>query len=257
MVSDLHICWNTVGCSLCSSDQPDAPLVPRGSGLYSHLSRRHLWCPGSQATYQGVCPPGVSVVRTQVADLGAGQRGFRCVLGLLIRHSQSRGWAGRGARGHGCCGEFSNYLLSASIFFFFLRNSSYSSPPGPNKHQAAHTALPGSLPRILQQTVRLSWGFSRPGPHAGPGDLIVLKHSSYHQIFHCPLALVSDLHICWNTVGCSLCSSDQLGFSLVLRGSGLRSHLSRRHLSDSAFHQKSSYLTLFANINWFMIYCVH
>ena len=33
-------------------------------------------------------------------------------------------------------------------------------------------------------------------------------------------------------VGCSLCSSDQLGVSLVLRGSGLRSNRSRRHLPD-------------------------
>ena len=40
-------------------------------------------------------------------------------------------------------------------------------------------------------------------------------------IFQCPLSFVSDLHICWNTVGCSLCSSDQLGISLALRGSGL------------------------------------
>ena len=73
-------------------------------------------------------------------------------------------------------------------------------------------------------------GFSRPGPHAGPRDLIVLKHSSYCQILQCPLSLVSDLHICWNTVGCSLCSSDQLGVSLVPRGSGLCSHLSCCHL---------------------------
>ena len=46
-------------------------------------------------------------------------------------------------------------------------------------------------------------------------------------------SLVSNLHICWNTIGCSLCSSDQLGVSLVLRGSGLRSHLSCRHLVAS------------------------
>ena len=124
--------------------------------------------------------------------------------------------------------------MSASIFFFFLRNSSYSSPPGSNKHLAAHTAQPGSLPRILQQTLRPGRGFSCPGPHAGPRDLIVLKHSSYCQIFQCPLSLVSDLHICWNTVGCSLCSSDQLGVSLVRRGSGLHSHLSCRHLPISS-----------------------
>ena len=114
-----------------------------------------------------------------------------------------------------------------SFLFFFLRNFSYSSPSGPNKHLMSHTAQPGSLPKILQQTLRPGHDFSRPVPHAGPRDLIVLKHSSYRQIFQCPLSLVSDLHICWNTIGCSLCSSDQLGVSLVLRGSGLRSQLSR------------------------------
>ena len=73
-------------------------------------------------------------------------------------------------------------------------------------------------------------GLQSPWSLRGPGDLIVLKHSSCHLIFQCPLSLVSDLHICWKTVDCSLCSSDQLGISLALRGSGLRSHLSRHHL---------------------------
>ena len=54
--------------------------------------------------------------------------------------------------------------------------------------------------------------------------------SSCGLIFQYPLSLVSDLHISWNTVGCSLCSSDQLGISLALRGSGLRSHLCCHHL---------------------------
>ena len=101
---------------------------------------------------------------------------------------------------------FSLFLLEK--FFLFK-------PPGPNKHLAPHTAQPGTLPRILQQTLHPRRGFSRPGPRAGPRDLIVLKHSCYRQIFQCPLSLVSDLPICWNTVGCSLCSSDQLGISLV------------------------------------------
>ena len=125
--------------------------------------------------------------------------------------------------------DFTFYIYLSNFpntsYFLFL-----SSPPGPNMYLAAQTAQPGSLPRILQQTLLPGWGFSRPGPRAGPRDLIVLKHSSYHQIFQCPLSLVSDLHICWNTVGCSLCSSDQLGISLALRGSGLRSHLSCHHL---------------------------
>ena len=95
------------------------------------------------------------------------------------------------------------------------------------------TGQPGSLPRILQQPLCPDWAFSHPGRSASPGDLIVLKHSSYSQIFHCPLPLAPDLHICWNTVGCSLCSSDQLRISLALRGSGLRSHLSCCHLPVS------------------------
>ena len=44
-------------------------------------------------------------------------------------------------------------------------------------------------------------GCSRPGTHAGPRDLIVLKYSPYHLIFQCPLqVLVSNSHIlgyCW------------------------------------------------------------
>ena len=100
------------------------------------------------------------------------------------------------------------------FLFFFLRNSSYSSP--------------------LVQTS--TWPLTQPSlslsqESCSPRDLIVLKHSSYRLIFQCPLqSLVSDLHICWNTVGCSLCSSDQLGVSLVPRGSGLHSHLSHCHL---------------------------
>ena len=101
------------------------------------------------------------------------------------------------------------------------------------------TAQPGPLPRLLQQPLRLGWRFCCPCPCTawvpGPGDLIVLKHSSNHEIFQCPLSLVSDLHICWNTVGCFLCSSDQLGISLALRGSGLRSHLCCRHLPAYLF----------------------
>ena len=78
-------------------------------------------------------------------------------------------------------------------------------------------------------------GLQSPWSRRVSGNLIVLKHSSYRLIFQCPLSLVSDLHICWNTVGCSLCSSDQLGISLALRGSGLRSHLSRRHLPRTLY----------------------
>ena len=117
------------------------------------------------------------------------------------------------------------------IFFFFLRNSSYSSPPGPIKHLAAHSAAWPS-PRTPEAAPAPGLAPLQPLYHAVPvpGDLILLEHSSYHQIFQCPLSLVSNLRICWNTVGCSLCSSDQLGISLALRGSGFRSHLCCRHL---------------------------
>ena len=57
-----------------------------------------LVCPGSQASDQGAYPPRVSGVGAQSADLGARQPVLRCVLGLLILHSQSRGCGGRGAR---------------------------------------------------------------------------------------------------------------------------------------------------------------
>ena len=125
-----------------------------------------------------------------------------------------------------------------------MRNSSYSSPPGPNKHLAAHSsAWPSTKTPVAAPEPGLVLLSPCPCTVPGPGDLIVLKHSSYLQIFQCPLSLVSDLHICWNTVGCSLCSSDQLGISLALRGSGLRSHLSHRHLIQPT--NFSSFITAF------------
>ena len=48
-------------------------------------------------------------------------------------------------------------LFSLFLFEKFL----LFKPPGPNKHLASHTAQPGSLPRILQQTLR-----PRPGASA-------------------------------------------------------------------------------------------
>ena len=109
-----------------------------------------------------------------------------------------------------------------SLFSLFLfEKSLLFKPASPNKHLAYHTAQPGSLPRILEQTLKdRAWCCSPPGPCAGPRDLIVLKHFPYHLTFQCPLQfLVSNLHICWDTVGCSLCSSDDwLGVSLVHRG---------------------------------------
>ena len=158
--------------------------------------------------------------------------GFKCVLGLLIRCSQSRGCGSGGTRGHGCCREFSKQLPSASIFSFSFREIPPIQAPWPKQaHGLSHSPAWFSPKNLAADPAVLARGFSRPGPHAGPRDLIVLKHSSYRLIFQCPLqSLVSDLCICWNTVGCLLCSSDQLGVSLVLRGSGHSSHQSRRHL---------------------------
>ena len=67
---------------------------------------------------------------------------------------------------------------------------------------------------------RQTWGCCHPDPCTHPRDLIVLRHSPYRLIFQCPLQfLISNLHICWGTVGCSLCSSeDQLGVPPVCRG---------------------------------------
>ena len=124
---------------MCVPTQALCVCVPRQPG---HLSGRVL-------TRSFSCGPPVCYAR---------QLGFRAA----FLCSQSRGRGGRGARGRCCCGEFSNLPLSASIFFFFLRNSSYSSPPGPNKHLAAHTAQPGSLPRILQQTLPPGRGLQAP-----------------------------------------------------------------------------------------------
>ena len=57
------------------------PLIPGFGPVHS----------GSQAADQGVRPPRFSVVGAQVTDQGAHQLGFRCVLGLLMQCSQSRG----------------------------------------------------------------------------------------------------------------------------------------------------------------------
>ena len=157
------------------------------------------------------------------------------MLRLLILCSGSSGCGARGARGHSCCGEFSNCPLSASIFSFSFQEILRIQAP-----LVQTSTWPLTQPSLALSQESCSrpctpaGGFSCPGPRTGPRDLTVLKHSSYRLIFQCPLSLVSDLHICWNTVGCSLCSSDQLGVSLVPRGSGFCSHLSRRHLPSTS-----------------------
>ena len=183
--------------------------------------------PGSQVGR----PAGVSAVGPQSANLGACNRDSGERWGCLSCVHSPGAEGGRGARGLRCCEEFSKQLLSASIFSFSFREI----PPiqAPLVQTSTWLLTQPSLALSQESCSRPctpAVGFSCPGPRTGPRDLIVLKHSFYRLIFQCPLSLVSDLHICWNTVGCSLCSSDQLAVSLVLRGSGLCSHLSRHHL---------------------------
>ena len=127
-----------------------------------------MWSPaGSQAVDQGthlLRGFGHVCLGSLAADRGVHDLGFRCVLGLLIWCSQSWGRESGGARGHSCCGEFSKQPLSASIFslsfFFFPKKFLLFKPPRPHpdKHLASHTAHPGPLPRMLQQTLRPWWG---------------------------------------------------------------------------------------------------
>ena len=117
-----------------------------------------------------------------------------------------------------------NSLSSCRVPLFSFSFQEIPPIQAPHSKQAlglSHNPAWLSPKNLAEDLVAPVGGFSRPVPHAGPRDLIVLKHSSYHLIFQFPLPLVSNLYICWSTVGCSLCSSDQLGFSLVLRGSGL------------------------------------
>ena len=86
---------------------------------------------------------------------------------------------------------------------------------------AVNSALPGVL---LQAWRARAWGYSHPGPCAGPGagprDLFVLKQSPYRLFFQFLLYfLVSCLLKHWGTVGCLVCSSvDWVGVSPMCRG---------------------------------------
>ena len=70
----------------------------------------------------------------------------------------------------------------------------------------------------LPPTCLSCWNDPSLGPTLVFSQLQVLL--SHHLIFECPVQfLVSNLHICWNTVGCLLCfSEDQLGVSPMCRG---------------------------------------
>ena len=128
-----------------------------------------------------------------------------------------------------------NFLTATEclfFLFFFSRNSSYSSTPTqPLSKQAPgilHSSAWVSLKNLAADPVAWAWGYRRPGPQASdvlvpalvPENLLSLSIFFHYLTFQCPLQfLVSDLHICWNTIGCSLCSSeDQLGVSPVPKG---------------------------------------
>ena len=124
-----------------------------------------------------------------------------------------------------CCRELPKHQKCFFFLFFFLKNFSYSSlPVQTSTWPLTQPSLALSQESCSRSSGHWAWGCSHPGPCAGPRtgprDLIILKHSPYCLIFQCPLQfLVSNLHICWDTVVCSLCSlEDLLGVSPVLRG---------------------------------------
>ena len=144
-----------------------------------------------------------------------------------------QGLRGEGRQRPGLLGRVLQ-LAPDCLYFLFLFEEFFLFKPPWSKQAPGCSHSPAWLsPKNPPADPAFGRGFNHPDPCAGPKDLIVLKHSSYRQIFQCPLSLVSDLHICWNTVDCLLCSSDQLGVSLVLRGSRLCSHLSRYHLPQA------------------------
>ena len=120
-------------------------------------------------------PPEVSGVGPHSANLGVvNQASGECWGCLSLIHSP--GAEGGGAPETAAAAESS--LISRwvpLIFFFFLRNPSYSSPRGTNMYLAAHRAQPGSLPRILQQTLTPAGGSATLVPVPFPGTLLSLS----------------------------------------------------------------------------------
>ena len=145
-----------------------------------------------------------------------------------------RGCGGRGARGGQGLWTIPQKATECLFFlFFFLKNSFYSSPPvQTSTWPFTQPSLALTQESCSRSSWHWGWGCNCPGPCTGPRDLIVLKCSPYRLIFQCPLHfLVFNLHICWNTIGCSLCSSeDQLGISPVRRGVWTLLPLSHCHL---------------------------
>ena len=79
----------------------------------------------------------------------------------------------------GCCGEFSKQLLSGSIFSFSFPEISPIQAPG-SKQAPGFSHSPAWLSPKTLAADPVAWpgDFSRPVPHAGPKDLIVLKHNT-------------------------------------------------------------------------------
>ena len=106
----------------------------------------------------------------------------------------------------------------------------------------------GSPPKILQQVP------TSTGPEAAvalvpalvPGTLLYQSNLFTVYFSMSSTILAFNLHICWDSIGCSLCSSeDWLGVPPVCRGSGLHSHLPHHH------HPAKSYL-FSLELNWIM-----
>ena len=139
--------------------------------------------------------------------------------GLQIWCTPSRGWGGGGSGGRWLLQRIPQ-TATECLFFLFLFEKLLFKPTSPNKHLATQPSLALSQESCSRPGGCQAWGCSCPGPRAGPKGLIVLKHSLYCLIFQCPLQfLVSNLHICWNSIGCLLCSSeDRLGVSTMHSG---------------------------------------
>ena len=107
--------------------------------------------------------------------------------------------------------------------------------PGSSWCQAALPALVGQGAgdlTLLPVSCSRCWarGCSNLGPCTDPKHRTVPAQSPHH-VFQCLQFLASKLHIIWDSICCSLCSSeDLLDVPPGHRGTGLHSHLPRCHL---------------------------
>ena len=161
-------CWS--GCT----DSGLWACVPGQLGLLirvgTHLGFR-CGRPGHWSGYHTLWGFQPVSLGSRAADRGVHQPGFRCVLGLLIWCSQSRGWGGGGARGQGCWGEFSKQPLSASIFSFtFWEIPPIQAPWSIQAPGLSHSPAWFSPKNLAAVPAAPAGGFSHPGPR----DLIDL-----------------------------------------------------------------------------------